>query len=88
MLALFNIPDISFLSGTNEIIKNGYALSGIGLGFRVRNDNMVFNTLQIRIGFFPNPPTYSKINSILISGEQLLSPENFDSGPPSIIPYR
>jgi hypothetical protein len=86
--AFFGFTDISFLSGTNEIIKNGYALSGIGLGFRVRNDNMVFNTLQIRIGFFPNPPTYSKINSILISGEQLLSPENFDSGPPSIIPYR
>ncbi len=86
--AFFGFADFSYLSGTNEVIGNGYNLSGIGLGIRVRNDNMVFNTFQIRLGFFPNPPQYSVINHLTISGEQLLSPNNFDSGPPSIIPYR
>lgn len=86
--AFFFFGDFSFLSGTNEIIGNGYALSGIGLGIRIRNDNMVFNTFQLRLGFFPDPPSYSKINNLTVSGEQLLRPNNFDSGPPSIIPYR
>jgi hypothetical protein len=86
--AFFGFTDLSFLSGTNEIIGNGYTLSGIGLGIRIRNDNTVFNTFQLRFGFFPNPPSYSKINHLTVSGEQLLRPNNFDSGPPSIIPYR
>lgn len=86
--ALFGFTDFSFLSLTNEIIGNGTALSSLGLGIRIRNHNLVFNTFQVRIGFFPNPPQYSKINNLNISGEQLLNPNNFDSGPPLIIPYR
>lgn len=86
--AFFGFTDFAFLSDSNELIGNGQALTGIGLGVRIRNDNLVFNTFQIRIGFFPNPPVYSKINHLTVSGEQLLRPNNFDSGPPSIIPYR
>jgi hypothetical protein len=86
--AVFGFADFSLLAGTNEIIGNGYSLSGIGLGIRIRNDNLAFNTFQLRFGFFPQPPSYSKINHLTISGEQLLRPDNFDSGPPSIIPYR
>ncbi|MCX6254705.1 MAG: hypothetical protein NTV31_09555 [Bacteroidia bacterium] len=86
--AFFWFTDFSFLSGTNENIGNGYALSGIGLGIRIRNDNLVFNTFQLRLGFFPDPPSYSRINHLTVSGEQLLRPNNFDSGPPSIIQYR
>jgi len=86
--AFFGFTDLTLLSGTNEISRNGYTLSGIGLGIRIRNDNTVLNTFQLRFGFFPNPPSFSKINHLTISGEQLLRPNNFDSGPPSIIPYR
>jgi hypothetical protein len=86
--AFFGFTDFSFLSGTNEILGRGYGLSSIGVGVRVRNDNLIFNTLQIRIGYFPNPPSFSRISTITVSGEQLLQPENFDSGPPGIIPYR
>jgi hypothetical protein len=86
--AFFGFADFSFLSGTNQILAHGTSLTGIGLGIRIRNDNMVFNTFQIRIGFFPNPPDYSRIEHLTISGEQLLKPNNFESGPPSIIPYK
>ena len=86
--AFFGFADFSFLSGTNEILSNGYTLSGIGLGIRIRNNNLVFKTFQVRLGIFPNPPLYSKINNILVSGVQILRPDNFDSGPPIIIPYR
>jgi hypothetical protein len=86
--AFFGFADLAFLFETNEIIKNGNAVSGIGIGVRIRNDNLVFNTFQIRVGYFPNPPLFSKINNLSISGEQLLRPNNFDSGPPAIIPFR
>lgn len=86
--AFFGFADFSFLSGTTEQLGNGYALSSIGIGIRIRNDNLVFNTLQIRIGYFPNPPSYSRISPVNVSGEQLLKPPNFDPGPPAIIPYK
>ena len=86
--AFFGFTDFSFLSGSNEVIANGYSLTSIGLGIRIRNDNMIFNTLQVRFSFYPNPPYYSDINHVVVSGEQLLKPSNFDSGPPSIIQFR
>jgi hypothetical protein len=86
--AFFAFTDFAFLSGTTERLGSGYALTSIGLGIRIRNDNLVFNTLQIRIGYFPNPPPYSRISPVNISGEQLLRPENFEPGAPLIIPYR
>jgi hypothetical protein len=86
--AFFAFTDFAFLSGTTERLGSGYALTSIGLGIRIRNDNLVFNTLQIRIGYFPNPPQYSRISPVTVSGEQLLKPENFEPGAPLIIPYR
>ena len=86
--AFFGFTDLSFLSGTNEMLGRGSSLSSIGIGIRIRNDNLVFNTLQIRIGYFPNPPVYSRISPITVSAEQLLRPANFEPGPPAIIPYR
>lgn len=86
--AFFGYADASVLFGTNEFVHQGEVLSSLGIGVRVRNDNLVFNTFQIRIGFFPNLPEYSKINYLLFSGEQLLKPSTFDPGPPSLLPYR
>ena len=86
--AFFGFADMAFLAGTAEVISNGRILSGIGLGIRIRNDNLVFNTFQIKLGFFPDPPQYSRINYFTVSGEQLLRPNNFDPGPPAVIPYK
>ncbi|HRT47723.1 MAG TPA: hypothetical protein P5151_06135, partial [Bacteroidales bacterium] len=62
--------------------------SGLGVGLRIRNDNLVFRTFQIRIGYFPYLPEYSRVNYIMLSGEQLLRPKNFEPGRPSLIQYR
>ena len=86
--AFFGFTDFSFLSGSKQMIIDRNSLSGLGLGIRIRNDNMVFNTIQFRFTFFPDPPPFSNINPISVSGEQLLKPTNFESGPPSIIQYR
>ena len=86
--AFFGFTDLSFLSGSQQVIIDRNSLSGLGLGIRIRNDNMVFNTIQFRFTYFPNPPVFSRINPLSVSGEQLLKPTNFDSGPPSVIMYR
>jgi len=86
--AFFAFADFGYLFGANEFVYKGVNLSSIGLGVRVRNDNLILNTLQIRIGFFPNLPEYSSINYFTVSGEQLLKPDNFEPRPPGLLPYR
>jgi hypothetical protein len=86
--AFFGFSDFSFLAAANEHLSRGTFLSEIGVGVRIRNDNLVFKTFQIRIGFYPNAPVYSTTQNVIFSGEQLLQPHNFDPGPPSVITYR
>ncbi len=86
--AYYGFADLGYLADYNEDLSDGFILSAIGIGVRVRNDNLLFNTLQIRIAFFPNKPDFSRINNFVISGEQLLKPYNFDPGPPAVIQYR
>jgi hypothetical protein len=86
--AIFGFADAGFLFGTNEFLGNGDFLSAIGLGIRIRNNNLIFNTFQIRLGFFPNLPEYSRTNPLIVSGQQLLKPYNFEPGKPSVVPFR
>jgi hypothetical protein len=86
--AFFGFSDLGLLSNANQVLGNGFTLISLGLGIRIRNDNLLFNTLQIRLAFFPDPPMYSKINNFTISGEQLLKPNNFNAGKPLLIPFR
>lgn len=87
-IAFFGFADVAFLAGTKEYARDEFFLTGVGLGMRLRNDNLVFSTFQVRLGFFPSPPPGSRTNMLLISGEQLLRPKNFDPGPPAPIRYR
>jgi hypothetical protein len=86
--AFFGFADFSVLSYSNTVLGHASALSSIGFGIRIRNDNLIFNTLQIRFAFFPNPPLFSRISNITVSGEQLLHPDNFEPGQPGVIPYQ
>jgi hypothetical protein len=86
--AFFVFADFGFLAGMHQIMSNGVFISGLGFGIRLRNDNLIFNTLQLRFGFYPNSPEYSRISNVIISGQQLLRPENFDPGPPAVYKYR
>lgn len=86
--ALFGFADFGFLFDSNQFIGSGNNLTAIGLGIRIRNDNLVLNTFQIRLGIFPNLPEYSSVRNMVISGQKLMKPYNFEPGPPSLLPYR
>jgi len=79
--------DAGALYGLNERISDGVFLSSVGIGLRIRNDNLILNTFQIRFGYFPNPPRYSSTRPLIFSGEQLLEPVTFEPRPPSLLTY-
>jgi hypothetical protein len=86
--AVYGFTDYGLLYSTNQFVGNGFVLSSIGLGVRIRNDNLLFNTLQIRFCFYPKLPDYSDIKHLIISGEQLLKPDNFEPGRPGLLPFK
>jgi hypothetical protein len=86
--ALFGFAGAGILFGTNQLVARGEFVSAFGLGIRVRNDNLILNTLQVRLGFFPDVPPYSVTTPLMVSGEQMLKPYNFEPGQPSIVRFR
>jgi len=87
-LVVYAFADAGLLSGTSTFATDNFTLTSLGLGVRIRNDNLLFKTIQLRFTYFPNIPEFSKINHIVVSGEQLLRHQNFVPGRPAVIQYR
>jgi hypothetical protein len=79
-LAGFGFADFAILNRKNYFNLKGQSFQGYGLGLRVRNDHLTFNTFQIRAIVYPNTP--GKSFSISVSGvpSQLFS--DFEVGEP------
>lgn len=63
-------------------------VKAIGGGIRIRNNNLILSTFQIRLAWYPGIPDFSETRFVNFSGEQLLRPRGFDAGPPSVLVYR
>lgn len=60
--AFFSFFDAGIVGPTDESIFKQSYFAGLGLGLRIRNENLVFKTIQIRLAFYPNHP--SDVSSI------------------------
>ena len=85
-LALYGFLDIGFLGSEKKFILSHPMKSGFGLGVRLRNENFVFNTFQIRLGFYP---TLASEEQFLfnLSGEKNLSPTRYTPQPPHVVEF-
>lgn len=54
--AFFSFLDLGVIGSNKEFLLNQDYYAGIGVGIRIRNENLVFRTLQLRLAFFPNHP--------------------------------
>ncbi len=55
-MALFGFTDIGVIGSNKEFILTQDYYSGIGLGIRIHNENLVFKTIQLRLAFYPFHP--------------------------------
>jgi hypothetical protein len=51
--APFVFGDVSLLTPQNESIYKSNLYDGLGAGIRARNENLVFNTIELRMVYFP-----------------------------------
>jgi hypothetical protein len=54
--AFFGFVDLGIIGSNKHLIFNEDYFAGIGAGVRIRNENLVFKTLQLRLSWFPNHP--------------------------------
>ena len=60
--ALFSFLDIGIVGPANQsIFKQNYN-AGLGIGLRIRSENLIFKTIQLRLAYYPNHP--NDVNSI------------------------
>lgn len=85
--AYFAFCDIGYIGSADNYIFDNQAYRGYGIGVRIRNENLVLNTFQIRFGYYPKLPMNPDVSYWLISGEQRSTFENFRAKEPQIIPF-
>lgn len=55
--ALFYFLDVGIVGPANKSVFNEDYFAGVGVGLRIRNENLIFKTLQIRLSLYPNHPS-------------------------------
>ena len=79
--------DMGLVGLEDESIFSNKLYLGIGPGIRIRNESLVFRTIQIRLAYFPIVHDGSKHLDFSVSGESSYRFNNFDFTRPSIIKF-
>jgi len=85
--ALYAFADAGFLADDGFSEGSYYVIPAIGAGVRIRNDQLVLNTIQIRLAWYPNVPPWSERSWINAAGIPRLRPPGFEPQPPGTIPF-
>lgn len=85
----FTFADLGLIGSYKEKLIDNTIYSGFGIGLRLRNENLSFKTLQIRIGYYPVlPEEYSSHILFDAAGEKYFRPARFDFYKPELIEYK
>jgi hypothetical protein len=85
---VYGFGDLALIGPENRSIFKNSLYSGIGLGIRIRNENLVFKTFQIRFAYYPIIPDDAQHFYLMISGENTPELINFEPTAPSTIEYK
>lgn len=85
--AVFAFADYGLLIKEGIFDGGYYSVGALGAGIRIRNDQLVMNTLQIRFAWYPNAPPYSQKSWIAADGILRLKPPDFEPDPPGVTPF-
>lgn len=84
-VATFTFFDLGFLNGTQF---SGKLYSALGFGVRLRNENLAFNTIQLRFAYYPSPPIDMDDYGFTFSTKIAVPVEDFDLKEPDVVQFR
>jgi hypothetical protein len=86
-IAPFAHLDMAFVTPRYQSLITKFPYTGIGIGIRLRNENLTFNTIQLKLTYFPNLPNIPAMNAAF-SDTYNLKLKDFDISAPEIVPFR
>jgi len=86
-IAVFGFADIAWINTNDQLIFKENPFEGLGLGFRLRNDNLAFPTFQLRIGFFPARPVDQSFTRFNAGTLPFLRLNDFDLRRPEVLDF-
>ena len=83
----FGFMDFGLIGPDTKKLHDGLFYSGFGIGARIRNERLVFPTISIRLGYYPNHPEKDIPLFLHFSGEERLNIDNFNVTKPKIVSF-
>ncbi|QIP17990.1 hypothetical protein G8759_28305 [Spirosoma aureum] len=87
-VAFISFANLGLVSFQDRSLLRGPIYQGYGIGFRLRNENLTFNSFQIRLAYYPNIPNNAYPFRFAFEGIPVLRFRDFDLSAPQLIPYR
>ncbi len=86
--AFFAWTDMALVGSEPGRIIPAEWYGGLGVGVRIRNSSLVFETFQIRLAYYPVIPPDARWSPVTLGRERTLEPFHFGPGRPDIITFR
>ena len=85
-IAIFNFVDFGWIGDSYKVFKNDF-YSSLGLGIRIKNERLIFNILEIRLGVALNKNGFYNSDYIKLSSQPKLMMKRFIPGKPGFAGY-
>ena len=86
-LAYFLFYDAGLIANSDNKLFYNPLYSGLGVGVRIRNENLVFNTILIRLSYYPRLPDVYSARYFDISGVSIPDYPSFENKQPEILKF-
>lgn len=80
--------DAGMIANISKVLLYNPVYSGFGAGMQIRNENLVFNTVQLRFVYYPLLPEGAEVNFIQLEGRTVYKPPNFIIPKPDVPVYQ
>jgi len=85
--SVFGFMDMGWIGTNSKFILSQPMYTGLGCGIRIRNENLIFKTFQIRFAWYPKAAYSSSHSVLLISGEESYRFDNMNYTGPEIVKF-
>ena len=86
-VAVFGFMDFGWIGESPRRLFDSNTFQGYGVGLRLRNDNLAFNTFQLRFGFYPNTPPDADMIDFNFSSLPRFQATDFDFQEPEVLRF-
>lgn len=87
-VAFITFANFGLVSFPERSLLAGPLYQGYGLGFRLRNENLTFNSFQVRFAWYPNLPNNATPFRYFFEGVPVLRFRDFDINTPLVSTYQ